>query len=75
MTLDQIVEEARRLPREQVAELVERLRAEVVETIDPQIDAAWRDEARRRLQELETGQVQDVPGDEVSERVRQIVTR
>ena len=36
---------------------------------------AWRDETRRRLAELESGKVQAVPGDVVSERIRKIVGR
>ncbi|MGE3312578.1 MAG: addiction module protein, partial [Limisphaerales bacterium] len=34
-----------------------------------------RDEAHRRLAELQSGQVQAIPGDEVSARIRQIVGR
>jgi len=75
MTLDQIIEEARRLPREQVADLVDRLTLELLQRIDPSLEDAWKQETRRRLTEIESGAVQGVPGDEVSERIRKIVGR
>jgi len=36
---------------------------------------AWKLEVRRRIAEIEKGEVQEIPGDEVSERVRKIVNR
>jgi putative addiction module component (TIGR02574 family) len=75
MTLDQIVEEASRLPREQVAEVVDRLTLALHTDVEPEIDAAWKQETRRRLAELESGKVRAVPGDVVSERIRKIVGR
>ena len=73
MTLDQIIDEARQWPAEQVAELVDRLTQQLQAT--PEIDAAWRNETRRRLAEIESAQVQGVPGEVVSDRVRRIVGR
>jgi putative addiction module component (TIGR02574 family) len=75
MTLDQILEEAHRLPREQVAELVDRLTLELLHSVDPSIEDAWKQETRRRLEEIESGRVQAVSGDEVSARIRKIVGR
>ena len=75
MTLDQIIEEANRLPREQVAELIDRLTLELHRTIDPSLEDAWKQETRRRLTEIESGSVRGVPGDEVSARIRKIVGR
>ncbi len=75
MTLDQIVEEAKRLPREQVAEVVDRLTFALHADIDSEIDQSWKQETRRRLAELESGRVRAVPGDDVSNRVRKIVGR
>ena len=75
MTLDQIIEEARRLPREQVADLVDRLTLEFRQTIDPSVENAWKQETRRRLVESESREVQGLPGDEVSGRIRKIVER
>ena len=75
MTLDQIVEEASHLPREQVAEVVDRLTSALHADVEPEIETAWKHETRRRLEELESGKVQAVPGDVVSNRIRKIVGR
>ncbi len=75
MTLDQIVEEASHLPREQVAEVVDRLTSALQTDVAPEIESAWKQETRRRLAELESGKVQAVPGDVVSSRIRKIVGR
>ena len=39
------------------------------------IDAAWKQETRRRVAEIESGAVAGIPGEEVSARIREIVTR
>jgi len=64
ITLDEIIEEARHWPAEQVAELVDRLTQQLQPA--PEIDAAWRSETRRRVAEIQSGQVQGVPGEVVS---------
>jgi putative addiction module component (TIGR02574 family) len=75
MTLDQIVEAASRLPREEMAEAVDRLTLTLHNGVEPEIESAWRQETRRRLAELENGKVQAVSGDDVSDRIRKIVGR
>ncbi len=75
MTLDQIVEAASHLPREQVAEVVDRLTSALHAGIDSEHEASWKQETRRRLAELESGSVQAAPGDVVSNNIRQIVGR
>jgi putative addiction module component (TIGR02574 family) len=72
-TVDQIVEEARGLSRDQLAELVDRLTQSL--TLEPGIEEAWKKEVRRRVAEIEKGEVKGIPGDEVSARIRQIVGR
>jgi putative addiction module component (TIGR02574 family) len=74
LTLDQIIEETRHWPPEKVGELVGRL-TEELHTSDPEIEAAWKQETRRRLAEIENGTVQAVDGEAVSARIRQIVGR
>lgn len=74
MTLDQIVEETRHWPPEKVGELVERL-SEDLHTSDPEIEAAWQSEVARRVEEIQSGKVQGIPGEEVLARVRKIVGR
>ena len=73
LTLDQIVEETRQLPRAQVAELVDRLTFELHDGPDAANDAAWAEEVERRLAEIRSGQVQGIPGEEVMARARKLV--
>jgi len=75
MTLDQILEEAQRLPPDQVAELVDRLSVTLHSSEDPSMEDVWKQETRRRLAEIESGRVSGIPGEEVSARVRKIVGR
>lgn len=73
MTLQQIMSEARQLPREEISQLFDLLLAESFAQPDPEIDAAWRVETRRRIAELESGQVKGIPGEQVMAELRQIV--
>jgi putative addiction module component (TIGR02574 family) len=73
MTVEQIVAEARQLPRAQKSELFDLLLAESFAQPDPEIDAAWRVETRRRIAEIESGKVQGIPGEQVMAELRQIV--
>ncbi len=73
MTLDQIVEEARHLPTQQVAELVDRLSEGL--HVSPGVEEKWIAETRRRIADIEAGRVQGIPGPEVSARIRKIVGR
>jgi putative addiction module component (TIGR02574 family) len=75
ITVDKIVEEAQSLPREQIAELVDRLTISLYETLDSGVEDAWKTETRRRIAEIEGGKEQGIPGDEVSARVRRIIGR
>jgi hypothetical protein len=75
LTVEQIVEEARHWPPAQVAELVDSLTLELHQGIPPEVENAWKQEARRRLSEIESGTAQRVDGKEVSALVRRIVGR
>jgi len=75
MTPDQIIEEASHLPPDQVAEVVDRLMLTLDPATEPEDKVVWKQETRRRLMELESGQVEAIPGDAVSGRIRQIVGR
>ena len=74
MTLDQIVEETRHWSPEKVGELVGRLSRDL-HVSDPETEAAWQTEIARRIEEIETGKVKGIPGEEVSARVRKIIGR
>jgi len=74
LTLEQIVEEARHWPPEKVGELVGRL-TEDLHAGDPETQAAWKTEVDRRVQEIQSGKIQGIPGEEVSARIRKIIGR
>ena len=75
MTVEQIAEEALSLPSEARALLADRL----VESLDPAEDGAirqlWAAEALRRRDEVRSGRVKTIPGDEALARVRRAVAR
>ena len=74
ITLDQIVEETRHWPPEKVGELVGRL-TEDLHASDPETEAAWKTEIERRIEEIQTGKIQGIPGEEVSARIRRMLGR
>jgi len=72
MTLDQIVEETRQLPADVVAELVDRIVLARHGGIEPEVEAAWKTEIDRRIEEIESGKVQGIPVEESLARIRKI---
>ncbi len=74
LTLEQILEETRHWPPEKVGELVGRL-TEDLHASDPKLEAAWKTEIDRRVEEIQSGKVRGIPGEEVSARIRKIVGR
>ncbi len=75
MTVEQIAEEALALPSEARALLADRL----VESLDPTEDGyvrqLWAAEAHRRRDDVRSGRVKTIPGDEALARVRRAVAR
>ena len=71
--LEQIVAEARKLPPDQLPELLYRITLAAHSPDDLNVEKAWTDTALRRLAEMESGQVKPVPGHLTSERIRKIV--
>jgi hypothetical protein len=74
-TVEQIAEEALSLPSEARALLADRL----VESLDPLEDGyirqLWADEARTRRDDVRSGVIKTIPGQEALERVRKSVAR
>ncbi|NOS76240.1 MAG: addiction module protein [Methyloglobulus sp.] len=74
-TVEQITEEALALPSEARALLADRL----VESLDPTEDGyirqLWVKEAISRRDDIRTGRVQTIPGDEALARVRRTFTK
>jgi putative addiction module component (TIGR02574 family) len=75
MTVEQIAAEALSLPSEARALLADKL----VESLDPAegglIRQLWASEAKRRIDDVRSGRVQTIPGDEALARVRSAVAR
>ncbi len=71
LTVEQIVEETRTWSEDQVVLLVHRL-GDRLHDIDPKIEEAWRTEARRRIEEIESGKVQPIPLEESLARARKV---
>ena len=69
MSTKQILEEALRLSREARALVAEKLLESLDAGEDFELSPAWREEVRRRCQELDSGAVQPVPADEVFKKV------
>lgn len=74
ITLDEIVEETKNWPPERVGELVDRL-TEDLHASAPEIEAAWKTEISQRIEEIESGKVKGVPGEEVLARVRKTLLK
>ena len=74
ITLDEIVRETRNWPPEQVGELVGRL-TEDLHASDPEIEAAWKTEVDRRIEEIQSGKVKGIPAEEVTARIQKILKR
>lgn len=73
MTVQQLVSEARKLSPEERTELVDLLWSEAVDGPDPEVDEAWKHETRRRIAEIESGQIEGIPAEVVSAKARKIV--
>ena len=75
LTIEQIAEEALSLPSEARALLADRL----VKSLDPLEDGyirqLWAAEARARRDDVRTGLVKTIPGQQALDRVRNSVTR
>jgi putative addiction module component (TIGR02574 family) len=73
MTVDQILAETNGWPEEQIERLVERLLLSNYRLPDPAVDAAWAEEIKRRIDDIDSGREVGIPGEEVMARIRKIV--
>ena len=74
-TSEEIFREAMALPSEARAELTERLVESLAQDISPEITSAQLAEVRRRIAEVESGEVELVPGDEALARMRNLLAQ
>jgi putative addiction module component (TIGR02574 family) len=69
MDHEQLLTLALELPPEQRAELAGRLIQSLDPPVDDDVEAAWSDEIRRRLERLHAGLERTVPWDEARRRI------
>ena len=75
LTLEQLAEEAMKLPAESRALLADQI-VESLDLAEPdEIQRLWMVEALRRRDEVRSGHVKAIPGEEVLAEVRRLVGR
>lgn len=70
--VEDLARKAKQLPPEERIQLAEELLATVQE-IDSEVEAAWDEEIRRRLGEIENGTASLIPAEEVFAEVHRIL--
>ena len=75
LTIDQLTEEALQLPSATRALLAERLVESLDITEADEIQKLWATEAIRRRDQVRSGHVQPIPGEQVLAEVRRLVGR
>lgn len=70
--IDELAEKARALAPEDRVRLAEELLATVQDT-DDEVEAAWDEEIRRRIAEIDAGTVRLIPAEEVFAEVRRML--
>ncbi len=75
-TLEKIEATIIRLPRKLQQQVVERLNARLWPTgFDPAVENAWSETVKRRLAEMESGNVTGIPATRVFSRSRRLISR
>ena len=67
---NKVFEEALSLPSDERVSLVEKLLTSLNLPIQAEIDRLWAEEAERRVYQIEQGEVELIPGDEVFKKIR-----
>lgn len=67
---DKILKEALSLPADERASLVERLLQSLNLPTETEIARLWAEEAERRVAQLESGEVELIPGEQVFAKIR-----
>ena len=72
---DRVVEDALELPADERIGLVDRILASLNLPTRPDIDKMWSEEAERRVAEIDRGEVDLIPGEEVFSNIRRKYAR
>jgi putative addiction module component (TIGR02574 family) len=70
--VDELSRKALALPPEERVRLAEELLATVQE-VDPEVEAAWDEEIKRRISEIDSGTAKLIPAAEVFAEVRRLI--
>ena len=73
LTVEQITAEAMQLPVSSRAELAEKLVGSLDLSADDNIHRAWATEAMQRRNDVRSGKIQTIPGEQVLAEVRQML--
>lgn len=73
MSLQKIENEALELPKEERAQLIQRLVLSLESSSEDELKSDWLLEAQRRAKELDEGSVQAVPGEQVLRKARNLI--
>lgn len=73
MNFQRIEDEALHLSKEERAQLIQRLVLSLEMPSEEELKSDWLLEARRRADELDTGSVLTVPGDDVMRKARALI--
>lgn len=71
----EIEQSALKLDEKHRGELAKRLLISLEESIDEDIEQAWIDEINRRKAQIESGEVETIPGEEVLEKARNLLKK
>lgn len=71
----EIEQSALKLDEKHRAELAKRLLISLEESIDEDIEQAWMDEINRQKAQVESGDVETIPGEEVLEKARNLLKK
>lgn len=72
---DKVVDEALELPADARIGLVDRILTSLNLPTQPEIDRLWAQEAERRVGEIERGEVELIPGEEIFAKIRRKYAR
>ena len=73
MNLERIEDEALHLPKEERAQLIQRLVLSLEFPSEEELRSDWLLEARRRAEELDNGSVQPVSAEDVMRKARALI--
>lgn len=71
----EIEQSALKLDEKDRAKLAKRLLISLEESIDEDIEQAWIDEINRRKAQIESGEVESIPREEVLEKARNLLKK